>query len=79
MAELGFQLILNLNQHPCPSGLRIRRLDLTDGEDIKQYLGKKYSIRDVVINETYILDLSEAKIDGNVLIFPKGKTNFYKA
>lgn len=79
IAELGFEFISTCARHNVYS-LKIRRYYLKpeDVADASNLVGKKYFLNDVVTHDAYVFDLTGAKVEENVLVFPKGKTNFYR-
>jgi hypothetical protein len=80
IAELGFRFILT-NAQDDFVGTKISRTNLSplDVEDVKGFLGKRYSLSDAISEKTYILDLTQAKIEKNELVFAGAKPNFYRA
>jgi len=80
IAELGFRFILS-NPQDDFVGTKINRTDLSplEIEDVKSFIGKQYSLTDALSEKTYILDLTQAKIEKNELVFAGAKPNFYRA
>lgn len=79
VAELGFRFILQDSRQKS-EGFKIAQCDLKpeDIDDVKSFLGKKYLLTDIITKEKYVFDLTKSEIKNNVLIFKKGKPNFYK-
>jgi len=79
IAELGYKFIIALNQGE-GDGIKIKEMGFSpaDIESIRGFLGKQYRLTNIATQEKYILNLQNTEIQGNALIFKKGKPNFYK-
>ncbi len=79
IADLAFPFIY-ANAQDDFIGAKISNVDLLTEEvnGIKNFLGNRFGLKDIISEKTYILDLTQAKIEKNKLVFYGEKSNFYR-